>query len=145
MFRYIYSQLLLGCLNFDLFLVLWLLTDVLHGKRSSITLGKEWIEYLNIKRPILCVTNLEIGSRFRSLKIGSVWHKCGKKVIMRTIFFWILIRGSKYFFGAVPYTSTQYVKYGKTKALYNFSKVSLFKYFRALVIMPKPLEILFLV
>ena len=64
---------------------------------------------------------------------------------MRTIFFCILIRGSKYFFGAVPHTSTQYVKYGKTKALYNFSKVSLFKYFRALVIMPKPLEILFLV
>ena len=52
-------------------------------------------------------------------------------MIMRTIFF----------FGAVPHTFTQYVKYGKTKALYNFSKVSLFKYFRALVIMPKPLEI----
>ena len=45
----------------------------------------------------------------------------------------------------VTHTSTHYVKYGKTKALYNFSNVSLFKYFRALVIMPKPLEILFLV
>ena len=66
-------------------------------------------------------------------------------MIMRTIFFWILIRGYKYFFCAVPYTSTHYVKYGKTNALYNFSKVSPFKYFRALGIMPKPLEILFLV
>ena len=42
MFRYVYSQLLLGCLNIDLFLVLYLLINilVLQAKIYFITLGK---------------------------------------------------------------------------------------------------------
>ena len=107
--------------------------------------GSTWVENLNIRTPILWVTNLENGIILRSLKIGSVWDRYGEKVITRTIFFCTLIRGSKCFSAVLSHTSTQYVKYGKTKELYNFSNDSLSRYFRALIIMLKPLEILFLV
>ena len=56
-------------------------------KRASIEFGSTWMEYLNIRTPILWVTNLEIVRILRSLKIGSVWDKYGEKVITRTIFF----------------------------------------------------------
>ena len=37
--------------------------------------GSTWVEYLNIRTPILWVTNLENGRILRSLKIVSVWRK----------------------------------------------------------------------
>ena len=49
--------------------------------------GSTWMEYLNIRTPILWVTNLENGRILRSLKIGTVWDKYGEKVITRKIFF----------------------------------------------------------
>ena len=91
--------------------------------------------YLNVRTPILWVANLENSTISRTMKIGSVWDKYGEKVITRTIFFCALIRGSKYFSAVLPHTSTPYVKNEKTNELYNFGNDSLFRYFRALIIM----------
>ena len=77
--------------------------------------GSTWMEYSNIRTPILWVTNLENGRILRSMKIGSVWDKYGEKVITRTVLFCTLIRGSKYFSAVLPHTSTQYVNYGKQR------------------------------
>ena len=72
--------------------------------------GSTWMEYLNIRTPILWATNLENGRILRSLEIGSIWDKYGEKVITRTNLFYTLIRESKYFSAVLPHTSTQYVK-----------------------------------
>ena len=44
----------------------------------------------------------------------------------------------------LPHTSMQYVKYGYTKAWYRSRSDFLFRYFLALIIIPIPFEILFL-
>ena len=66
-------------------------------------LGSTWMEYLYTRTPVLWVTDLENGRVLRSLNIGSVWDKYGKKVITRTIFFCTLIRGHNIF---LPYCPT---------------------------------------
>ena len=65
--------------------------------------------------------------------MGQVWRKCDNTHNFLLYF----NKWSKYFSVVLHHTSTQYVKYGKIKELYNFSNDSLFRYFRALVIMPK--------
>ena len=74
-------------------------------KKSSMEFGSTWVEYLNIRTPMLWITNFENDRILRSLKIGSVWDKYGEKVITRTIFFCTIIRGSKYFSAVLPHTS----------------------------------------
>ena len=54
------------------------------------------------------------------------------------------IRGSKYCSAVLHHTATHYVKYGKTKVIYDFSNDSLLRNFRALIVMLRHLKFKFL-
>ena len=105
--RYMYSCLPKHCLNFVLFLVLYLSTALFEMKSSLIALGSNLLVNLNICKAIRWITTFGNGNMLSSLNKGSVCAKYGENVIIRMTFFCNLINGSICVSGVLPQTSTQ--------------------------------------
>ena len=101
--RYMYSCLPKHCLNFVLFLVLYLYTALFEMKSSLIAIGSN----LNICKAIRWITTFGNGSMLSSLNKGSVCARYGENVMIRMTVFCNLINGSRCVSGVLPQSSTQ--------------------------------------
>ena len=83
--RYMYSCLPKHCLNFVLFVVLYLYTALFEMKCSLIALGSNLLVNLNICKAIRWIT-FGNGNMLSFLNKGSVCAKYGENVIIRMTF-----------------------------------------------------------
>ena len=85
--RYMYSYLPKHCLNFVLFLVLYLYTALFEMKSSLIALGSNLLVNLNICKAIRWITTFGNSNMLSSLNKGSVCARYGENVMTRMTFF----------------------------------------------------------